>query len=256
MNIEEIKNLNIFGDLNISIEILKSQGFNNISYLIKTKNQNYVLRVFKSNQSVNISREFEFKTQEMANKLNIAPKPIFLNDNFMIYEYLNGIHKEKLSKNELKNLISTIKTLHSIKQKSKSYDFKKDFKGYKKNLKNKNSKDILKKLKSALKRSRKYKKELVLSHFYLNPKNILFSQNSVRIIDWEYAGTNDRFFDLASICIEFKLDKKMEKVALKSYFKTEALKRKKFKYYTKKLETFKIIYKSFCYLWFSSQNLA
>ena len=78
MNLEQIKNYNIFKEELLSLELLKNQGFNNISYLLKTTNKSYVIRVFKSNESVNISREFEYKIQKKACKKSIASKPIFL----------------------------------------------------------------------------------------------------------------------------------------------------------------------------------
>lgn len=256
LKLEEIENLNILKDTPISIELLKSQGFNNISYLIKTNNKSYVLRVFKSAKSVNISREFEYHTQKIANSLKIAPKPIFINKEFMIYEYLKGIHKEQLSINEIKNLSFVIKKIHSIKLKTKPYNLKKDFKMYEKLFKDEKNLALLKELKIALRKAKKITNkddDLVLSHFDLNPNNIIFFKNTIKIIDWEYAGTNDRFFDLASICVEFKLDKKEEKLFLKSYFKNINPTKEKLKKYQKKLKIFKIIYKNFCILWFNSQ---
>ena len=59
MTIEKLKKYNIFKEELLSLELLKNQGFNNISYLLKTTKKIYVIRVFKSNESVNISREFE-----------------------------------------------------------------------------------------------------------------------------------------------------------------------------------------------------
>ena len=87
LNIESLKTYNIFNEELLSLDLLKNQGFNNISYLLKTTTNNYVIRVFKSNDSVNISREFEYKIQKKAYKIGIASKPIFLNEEFMIYEY-------------------------------------------------------------------------------------------------------------------------------------------------------------------------
>ena len=56
MTIEELKKYNIFKEELLNLELLKNQGFNNISYLLKTTGKSYVIRVFKSNESVNISR--------------------------------------------------------------------------------------------------------------------------------------------------------------------------------------------------------
>lgn len=246
MNLEQIKNYNIFKEELLSLELLKNQGFNNISYLLKTTNKSYVVRVFKSNESVNISREFEYKIQKKAHKIAIASKPIFLNDKFMIYEYQKGIHKTKLSKIELKNLVLKIKKFHNFKIKDKPYDLKLDLKNYSEKLTTKKSSKLINKCFKSIKIIEKHKYEAVLTHHDLNPKNIIFSKNSIKIIDWEYAGVNDKFFDLASLCIEFKLNKKEEKIVLNSYFKTKK------SYHKIKLKHYKIIYDSFCKLWFEA----
>ena len=249
MNLEQLKNYNIFKEKLLSLELLKTQGFNNISYLLKTSTKSYVIRVFKSNESVNISREFEYEVQKKAHKKNIASKPIFLNAEFMIYEYEKGIHKTKLSKIELKNLVSKIKIFHKFKIKEKAYDLKRDLENYSKKLTDIKSKKLINTCFKSIKIIEKFKYEPVLTHHDLNPKNIIFNKNKFKIIDWEYAGTNDRFFDLASICIEFQLNKSEEKIVLSSYFKNKK------NYHKTKLKHLKIIYDSFCKLWFEANPL-
>ena len=248
MNIEQLKNYNIFKEELKSLELLKNQGFNNISYLLKTTEKSYIIRVFKSNESVNISREFEYKIQKKAHKKDITSKPIFLNEEFMIYEYNKGIHKTKLLKTELKDLVLKIKTFHKFKINGNSYDLKQDLKDYSQKLTSEKSKKLISKSFKSIKKLAKYKYEPVLNHHDLNPKNILFTQNSLKIIDWEYAGINDRFFDLACVCVEFKLTKNEEKIVLNNYFKN--LK----KYHKIKLKHYKIIYDSFCKLWFEANS--
>ena len=249
MNLEQLKNYNIFKEKLLSLELLKTQGFNNISYLLKTSTKSYVIRVFKSNESVNISREFEYEVQKKAHKKNIASKPIFLNAEFMIYEYEKGIHKTKLSKIQLKNLVSKIKKFHNFKVKTKAYDLKRDLENYSKKLTDIKSKKLINTCFKSIKIIKKFKYEPVLTHHDLNPKNIIFNKNKFKIIDWEYAGINDRFFDLASICIEFQLNKSDEKIVLSTYFKNKK------NYHKTKLKHFKIIYDSFCKLWFEANPL-
>ncbi len=249
MNLQIIKNLNIFKDELISFVKLENQGFNNINYLLKTSEKSYIIRVFKSTNSVNISREFEFKVQKKAFIKNIAPKPIYLNDTFMIYEYTKGIHKTKLSKRNLLNLTSKVKKIHKLKLTSNIYNLKADFKMYKKELKDEKSKKLLEKSFKSLKEIKKMKIQLGLVHHDLNPKNIIFKNDNIKIIDWEYAGLNDIFFDFASICIEFKLSKEDEGILLKNYF----YKNKSF--HKIKLKHYKIIYKNLCTLWFLKNNL-
>ena len=249
LNLEQLNKYNIFNEELKSLELLKNQGFNNISYLLITTNKSYVIRVFKSKESVNISRKFEYKIQKKAYKKNLASKPIFLNEEFMIYEYQKGIHKTKLSNLELKNLVSKIKIFHNFKIKEKAYDLSLDLENYSKKLTNKKSTKLINKCLKSIKTIKKLKYEPVLTHHDLNPKNIIFKNGSIKIIDWEYAGINDRFFDLASVCIEFNLNKNEEKVLLDSYF------RRKKNYHKIKLKHFKIIYDSFCKLWFEANPL-
>ena len=76
----------------------------NISYFLKTSTKTYILRVFKSKQSVNISREFEYKIQKEAYKKGISSKVLFFSENFMIYEFIEGLHKSKIQTVDIKNL--------------------------------------------------------------------------------------------------------------------------------------------------------
>lgn len=248
LTFEKLKKYNIFKEELLSLELLKNQGFNNISYFLKTSKKSYIIRVFKSNDSVNISRQFEFDTQKKAYKKNISSKPIFLNNEFMIYEYQKGIHKSKLTSNDIKKLAKKIKKLHKIKVKSKTYDLKSDLLNYKNILKDKKNKTLIIESLRSLKKLKRLKKELVLTHHDLNPKNIIFTKNDIKIIDWEYAGVNDAFFDLASICVEFNLNKTKEKILLHYYLKKITLN------HQKKLEYFKVIYKNLCTLWFEKLN--
>lgn len=244
MNLELLRSYNIFNEELLNLELLKNQGFNNISYLLKTSSKSYVIRVFKSNESVNISRNFEYEIQKKAYKKNIASKPIFLNENFMIYEYEKGLHKTELSTLELKNLVLKIKKFHKFKINQKPYNLKKDLLNYDKSLDDFRSKKLIKESFRNLFLLKRYKQDLVLTHHDLNPKNIIFRNNSIKIIDWEYAGLNDRFFDLASICVEFSLNKKDEKLILRNYFNHYK------KDHLQKLNHFKIVYKNLCTLWF------
>ena len=115
-------------------------------------------------------------------------------------------------------------------------------------LKDKESKTLIIESLRSLKKLKRFKKELVLTHHDLNPKNIIFTKNDIKIIDWEYAGVNDAFFDLASICVEFNLNEKKEKILLHYYLKKITLN------HQKKLEYFKVIYKNLCTLWFEKLN--
>ncbi|MGB3752088.1 MAG: choline/ethanolamine kinase family protein [Arcobacteraceae bacterium] len=247
--IQTLKQLQFFKNKQpFTLELLKNQGYCNINYKLKTPQKEYLIRVFQDDTTVNISRNFEFQIQKKASQKNIAPKPFVLDlENFlMITEFINGINRYTLTNLELIKLTKTIKKFHSFNTNQKEYDLKKDFQSYHDILKDKDSKEMSKASFQELKKLKKYKKQLVLSHHDLNAKNIIFTKNSIKIIDWEYAGINDLFFDLASVCCEFNLSTQQQKLLLNTYFKKTAKKD------MSKLKSYTIIYKNLCLLWFKS----
>ncbi len=221
-------------------ELLKSQGMCNHTYLLTTFNSKYIVKKFNKVLHSNTDKKFEYLMQFKAYKKNIAPKPILLDIKNRVYisRYLEGLHKITLSKYDLRALASILHNLHKIKVHRKPYSIESYL--------TKNSKKISKDLKLALLNIKKYKQDFVLCHNDLNPKNIIFA-DEIKFIDWEFASINDRYFDLASIIIEFNLNPKNESSFLKYYFK-------KNRYNRKKLETYKIIYKYTCKIWFDNKK--
>ncbi len=63
--------------------------------------------------------------------------------------------------------------------------------------------------------------EPVPCHNDLLPANFLGDAQRVEIIDWEYAGMNDRFFDLGNLAVNSELSEDEELVLLRSYFGEE-----------------------------------
>jgi thiamine kinase-like enzyme len=57
-----------------------------------------------------------------------------------------------------------------------------------------------------------------LCHNDLLPANFIDDGRQVWIIDWEYAGRGDRFFDLGNFAVNCELDPKQEQTLLEGYF--------------------------------------
>ncbi|MGN6586107.1 MAG: phosphotransferase, partial [Solirubrobacterales bacterium] len=55
-------------------------------------------------------------------------------------------------------------------------------------------------------------------HNDLLAANFLRSPDGIRIVDWEYAGMGDRYFDLGNFAVNNELDDEAEKALLRAYF--------------------------------------
>lgn len=210
-----------------SCTLLDNQGYCNENYLLVADDVKYIVRKLLRDDT---DRIFEWKVLNMAFKVGITAEPLVFDEvnGFMVFEFLEGEHKNTLAKNELKVLAEALQKLHSIRIDAKPIELY---------VKNKTD-EILK----AFETLNNFPKENVLCHNDLNPQNIFFF-NNVKFIDWEYAGVNDRYFDLACVCIEFKLNDGMQKVFLNTYFEDEH-------FMLEKLKAYKIIYEALCREWF------
>lgn len=216
---------------------LENQGYNNTNYCLMSTQQSYLIRVFGHNA---LERKHEFKVAKKAFAKGIAQRPLLLDrpNNLMIARFGEGAHRSTLTHKELQRLARTLRTLHSISYQQKPYDMSKAYK-----------KPLQKRAFLLFKKLHMLRKDNVLCHHDLNPKNILFHQQKVTFIDWEYARINDRYFDLASICVEFKLTKKEIHLFLRTYFTCKEI------YDLKKLDLYKKVYTIVCEMWFDEHHI-
>ena len=212
-----------------SVTLLNTQGYCNENYLIVAKQKKYIARKFLR---TDIDREFEYEVQGLAFKEGITAEPIIYDEAnaFMLSEFVEGEHRTLLNKDDLKTLAHTLQKLHHIKLDTKPIDI---------HIENKTDTII-----KAFDTIEKYNKEYVLCHNDLNPQNILWFKD-VKFIDWEYAGVNDRYFDLACLCVEFGLQGEMRDIFLNAYFEDT-------NYVKEKIEAYIVVYKVLCEEWFSA----
>jgi len=216
-----------FKEKNIeSCTLLENQGYCNENYLVVADNQKYIVRNFLRDE---IDRTLEWHVLELAHTQGITAEPLVYDaeHELMVFSFLEGEHKEILQEDDIKALANVVKKLHSIPLDKQPIEIK---------LQDKTD-EVL----DAFEIIKQFPKEYVLCHNDLNPKNIFFSYD-VKFIDFEYAGVNDRYFDLACVCVEFELDNEMQKKLLDTYFIAT--------YRLKKLEAYKVIYKALVEEWF------
>jgi thiamine kinase-like enzyme len=212
-------------------ELLPQQGYCNTHYIIETRKHKYVLRAFGRND---IDRRSEYRLQSLAAKRKITAKPYLLDieSGYMLTQLLTGVHKRTLSRRDLHKLAVVLAKLHKIRFRMRRFTPKQIS----------SKKREIRKAVSFIERT---SCEWVVCHNDLNPLNIFCAQN-MKLIDWEYASLNDRYFDLASVCVEFGLKRKEVRYFLQRYFRHG----KKADY--KKLEAYKVVYRTLCEEWFGA----
>jgi len=209
-----------------SVEILYA-GLTSIRvYKVTVKNKSYVFK-FRNKCSVAI-RDNERQAMIIAIQRGIAPKVLYeeFDAGVIVTDYIDSPLPSELvplSLTNLRLLAETIRRIHegpffggatSILQITRK---------------------VINKLEPnrppivdlAIKRFNKIEHELrnqmILKpcHNDLNPNNILFCKEGLKIIDWETAGQSDPFYDLACPIMTYEMDEMQQVAFLSFYFKRQ-----------------------------------
>ncbi len=234
MNLD-LSSLPLFAGKTLTPPILLSQqGFSNENYSFYADKQRYLLRKFKLQDR---DRILEYEVQKFAYQYGLAAQPYYLNleDGFMICEYLEGKHITKLTRAEITVSVQQLKQLHALQIEQQPLALKANFSVFTEELEE--SFELIDNASS----------EMVLCHNDLNPQNCIFSKETIKFIDWEFAGMNDRYFDLASFSVEFQFSVLDEAYMLALYFGDK-------KWDKEKLDAYKVIYRALCAQWFEENT--
>lgn len=217
-------------------EIRSSQiienGFCNENYNI---NDAFVLRIPKDNADETLNYKHENIVYKTIEPLKISEKVVYFDENtgIKISKFVHNARQYKTTptNEQITYLAKTLKKLHSSKLKVPfGYQMFYRLSIYKKSLfedeyiDTKIEKQIIKDVQKIF-----AKDEMVLCHNDLVQNNLLFKFNGLTLIDWEYSGMNNFYFDLASFISENNLNNEQKEFFLSKYFgaKLNDLKRKK-----------------------------
>lgn len=198
-----------------------SYGISNKNYIITTENNKYFYRTSKDSTKIN-DKDNEKEAMDLLKDESYFLKPIYYKNDNLITPYQKN-SKTFISQRNLSSIVNIAKLLqkfHSKKFKAKNTfnpinvfekylndieDFKMDISHFI---------YIIDDLKKVYKPDR-------LCHNDLVEGNFLFTKNNIFLIDYEYAGLNDYYFDIASFISENNLDYQETVTFLKAYFTDE-----------------------------------
>ena len=118
-----------------NLKKLPKQGFSNENYSFTLDKKIYLFRKFKLKDR---NREQEFEIQSLAYKKDLAAKPMVLDleNGYIICQFLEGQHKEKLEREDIQLMVHVIKKLHALETEYQVLDLKNEFTVLDKSLKN------------------------------------------------------------------------------------------------------------------------
>lgn len=205
------------------IPMTKIGGLNNSNYLIKLQNEKYVLRIPSNDNSNNFHSEHEILG--LIKKYTISPEIVYHNKNTgtLLSKYIEStkFNLEFYNSNTfINNLVTTLKKIHNLECNNYFNPFNEiynniDFLNSVNFIFNHDINLLVTKLKDLeIKLSKKI--HYGLCHNDLNTSNILSCNNIVYLIDFEFSGMGDIFFDLATISWFLKDETQDE--LIKKYF--------------------------------------
>lgn len=226
-------------------------GLTNQAYYVETLNNTYLMRIPGEGTNTYIDRKSEADNLRMVNKLSFIPKIYYSNSEtgILITKYILKSRECNINDISDKYILSqinqTLVKLHNSEIKfNNEFDIVNTINLYKNILKKMNVDlpELIKENENVFTEIvaltfEKYPKKLVTCHIDPKLSNFLYANKSVFLIDWEYSGMADQYFDLANFSLTNSLDDNQEELFLNNYVGLSKLKFNKEKFILYKIIT-------------------
>jgi thiamine kinase len=190
-----------------------SDGPTNASFLLEKAGEQYVLRVDKPGAvKLGLNRRNEKQVCKIVAEAGLAPEPLYFDPVAGIYlrRYLPGrswVESDLDNPGNLERLARLLGTLHRLPPAGAVFDPLAAATGYAAQLGSEESRSILHRSEKLMQQITAESMAPALCHNDLVCQNILEGER-LMLIDWEYAGVGDPFFDLAVVVRHHDLDEK------------------------------------------------
>jgi thiamine kinase-like enzyme len=190
----------------IKVEKRLMGGMSNFTYVVEISGKLYTFRIPGKNAEKFVDRTVEKHNIGLIEDLGLNNKTVYfeVETGYKIAEYIDGTPLHELDPLQFLNQASDI--LHKIHESGKVSDYDYDplgrLKLYERYLKEYNfnhSERYLELKEKFLSYKDKYmdKSKLVLSHGDSQISNFVDTNNGLRLMDWEFTGNNDPYYDIA-----------------------------------------------------------
>ena len=206
-------------------------GITNKNYKITVDGEAFVLRLGgNETKYLGIDRKVEYECSRLAAQIGVAPEPTaFLEpEGYIVARFISGkgLPAEEIGTEEnIKKVIESMQAYHAIEFFPGSFSPFRVAEEYAKTARSFNVKlpdkmDWYLEKSSEIEKAMYGREPLTLRpcHNDLLNGNFIDDGTRIRILDWEYAGMGDIFFDLGNFAIQHEFNDEQDEILLKAYF--------------------------------------
>ncbi|BDF96482.1 phosphotransferase [Pseudoalteromonas sp. KAN5] len=243
----------IFAAFNSQLNIVSSErlhsGLSNDNFLVraqwKHQPQAYLLKCYRDHwPEVGLIAQADFAAQ------GICPQPLWTDkaNKIAIFDYLEG---DIAQGNYTTELLKKLVTLHGYHAQTVPMNINDELAFYQQTpLYQYYQVSIAK----ALQQIALFPRDDGFCHNDLVKENIIVNQQGMFLIDFEYAKSNDVYFDLAALVVSFSLDDK-QKTNLLAHYQQFLPDGQQFYCSINKLECYQVVFLVLCICWYSARSV-
>lgn len=203
------------------------QGMTNISYLFRFRDRDYIFRMPGSGTEKLIQRNQEYDVYEAIKEYDITDRIIYLSatQGYKITEYWREAHTcDAHNWGQVTECMELLRRFHGFEvQVNHTFDLFERIEFYESLRKGRPSRyedyfEIKKTIFGFREFLERQEKQWGLSHIDSVPDNFLFTEEGVKMLDWEYAGMQDQHIDVAMFAIYALYSKKEIDRLMECYF--------------------------------------
>ncbi len=207
-----------------------SGGITNKNYKIEADGEAYVLRIGgDETKHLGIDRRVEYGCTLAASRVGVAPEPVaFLEpEGYLVTRFIAGpgLPADQIGTEvNIRRVVESLKRYHALDRFPGAFSpfrvaeaYEQTARSFKVNLPGK--------MGWYLEKAREIERAMYRAPFALRPchndllnANFIDDGTRIRILDWEYAGMGDLFFDLGNFAVQHEFNDEQDEILFRAYF--------------------------------------
>ncbi|MDP4527462.1 phosphotransferase [Alkalimonas delamerensis] len=230
-----------------------SQGSTNLTYWIQTSRGQYAVRHYAPDVS-GVCRQQELRCQHASAVAGLAPAPLCLNNHqqVLISEFLPDGAPLQLDDALLAPMAQLLVALHRLRVQTPQLQpgrYITELNAHAQSDFNPAQRQLFEQCLQVVHRFEQLPQDKVLCHLDLHDGNLLWQQQRIWLLDFEYAQLADSSLDLASVVENFALDESASQQLLQCYVQQRSA-GLSLEQWQQKLAAARVVYQAFCWLWY------